>query len=283
MANLGVGVRSLAVTTNRAPSGAIWGQCPWLDIFQGTKNGWVFHEDFIGFGETVVTASNIGVYSAAATYHTYEDTGGKVHILATETDGVLRLETDTTDNDEVWLCTGGNKAAGTVPGGGGLWKFPTALGGGQWMCFEARIRYGSITIGNWAVGLTEEAFGANDAFADAGTLIVKDYIGFEQVEAVATAVNCVHATASGAQVVVQAAAETLATASTWLKVGMLYHPDFGLYYYTDGQRPAAAVVAPTATNFPDGEELQLSIGIKNSSAAANTLDIDWWRMAAWYD
>jgi len=81
--------------------------------------------------------------------------------------------------------------------------------------------------------------------------------------------------AGGARVAINS---TLATASTsYVKLGMRCVAGT-VTFYVDGVADATTV-ASSATNFPLNALVAPAFATKCGSAAANTLHIDWWRMA----
>ena len=67
-----------------------------------------------------------------------------------------------------------------------------------------------------------------------------------------------------------------------------YFDGKGYYYYINGQQivPTTAGgaadkvgILPSATSFPDGEEVGLMLATKVGTAAEVKVDIDWWRFA----
>lgn len=258
--------------SKRGPSQIIWGDCPWVEIVNDPSLGRTFADDFTSFTGTV--ASNVGKYGQ---WYSFEDTGGAVSQIATDVNGVVSLVTDTTDNDDIILTTGGNT--------GGLAIFNTAANSGTKLWFEARVKPAAITKGNWFVGLAEEGLAVTDGiFADAGTLVDKDMVGFAVLEADSAALAVKYNTASGGGITTPSTPSKTLVAGQWYKLGIKYDPETGLTYYivdeTAGTETSnATAIAASATNFPDGEELAIYLGLKNSSGATNTLSCDWVRFA----
>jgi hypothetical protein len=256
--------KNLDGDTTSGPSPAIWKDCPILDIIVDPGVGYHFFDDFL----------NTPVLSTGATtglYTTFADTGTTLTQVATETGGVFRIVTDTTDNDEAWLTTGGNT--------GVMGVINTAANSGKKLWFEARVRPNQITNGNWLLALAEEGLAAENTLSDAGAIADKDVIGFSVSEDDSDGIDFVYNTASGGGVTRSSPIKVLAAASTWVKLGITYDPAIGIYYFVDGLVYNATAVAASATNIPDTQELALLLGVKNNGTTAVSLDIDWWRFA----
>lgn len=261
----------------RGLSGSLWKGVPILEANVNPSAGKFLFDDFLSFGGTVT--SNVGTYSSkAGGYYSYEDTGGSITQLATEVDGVIRLTTDTSDNDEVWLQSG---TATSVFG-----KF--ASSGGKKLVFETRVRPISITTRNNYIGFAEEGFAVADAITDAGAMVTtKDFLGFRSLEGDAADYDTVFQKASQTTQVIKDDALT-AVASTWYKLGFVFDPNANntsqlLRYYVDGVLIAGTVTSAilSAATFPDGEEMAPVWGVKNGTTTAVALDVDWW--AAWQE
>lgn len=256
------------------PSGSIWGNVPFAESLIDPSIGYGVHENFLGFNGLLT--STTGDYSGTGgPYYSYQDSGNTILQIATEVGGVVRITTDTTDNDESWLQFGG--VAGVV---GKL-----ASSGGKKLCYETRFRVDTITSRNVFIGLAEEGFAAADAITDAGAMVTtKDFIGFRSLEGDANGLDTVYQKASQTTGVVKDDAQTL-VASTWYKIGFIFDPNYyntnkAIRFFIDGVELADGVaqsVLDDAT-FPDGEELSPVWGVKNGTTAAINLDIDWWRI-----
>jgi hypothetical protein len=257
------------------PSGSIWGNVPFEESRIDPDIGYGVHEDFLAFNGLLT--STTGDYSGqAGGYSAYQDGSNTILQLATEVGGVVRITTDTTDNDESWLQLGG--VAGVFG------KLATTSAGKK-LCFETRFRVDTITSRNIFIGLAEEGFAAGDAITDAGAMVTtKDFIGFRSLEGDANALDNVYQAASQTTVVVKDDAQTL-VASTWYKVGFIYDPNYyntnkSIRFFIDGVElgDGVAYSALDDATFPGGEELSPVFGVKNGTTAAINLDIDWFRI-----
>ena len=232
------------------PSPRIWSDMPMV------QSDWEYgqlarvRDDFCNFG------------TDEGGWYDYTDTGNTVTQLATEEGGVVRLSLDATDNDESWLISGNNTA--------GFMKITA----GKKFAFEARVRVNQIVDQALFVGLCEEAFAASDGFTDdSGVLADKDYIGFRVLTAAPAGLDTATRTSGdAAETVIQDGAQTL-VAGTWYKLGMKCDGTT-ITFYVDGV--ALGTTTTTAgTGVPDGEELAVAFGLKNGTAAARTMDVDW--------
>lgn len=207
-------------------------------------------------------------------YGLYADTGGTVTQLATASGGVIRITTDTTDNDEVWISAG---AATGVFG-----AVSDTAGSDKLTVFETRVRFPQVgNTYNAIIGLSEEGLAAADTVTDAGALASKDLLGFWVLEADGDALNfgyrkagqTAQTTISGVQALV---------ANTWYKLGFVYDPaapeSKKISVFIDNVEQSTYVTATNiaAATFPDGEELTFLAGVKNQTTTASALDIDWW-------
>lgn len=250
-------------------SPAIWSR---VSIPADPRGGFTFFDNFHSFAGAVST--NVGTYNGAAgAYRSYEDTGGSIAQLATNRNGVVRLTTDGTDNDEVWIQPGG---ATTVLGAVGS---SFANGNTLPLLFETRFKISQITSGNLFLGLSEEGLAAADTITDAGALASKDFLGFAMLEDAAATLKFIFRKAGGAAVTV-ATVKTLVE-DTWYKVGFAFDPN-GLAankitIYLDGVDIGTYVTSTqlALATFPLDEELNILAGVKNSAAAALALDLDW--------
>jgi len=193
--------------------------------------------------------------------------------------GEVEIKLDTTDNDEGWIQSGGET--------GNMAKFLLqATDVPHTMAFEARVKASSITTGGWFVGFGEEGMSVADTIADGGTIVDKDYIGFFLPEVDSNGVDAVYNKASGANPTISVANIHTVVADTYVKLELIYNYKNSqaqqIKWYMNGVRNATYVtktLVDNATNFPGDEEMALLFGGKNSSAAANTFTMDWWRAA----
>lgn len=238
--------------------------------------GYFVGDDFLSFGLTTAVGSNVGRYaSRAGAYLSYEDTGGSIAQLATEVGGVVRVTTDTTDNDECWM----------QPGGATSVIAKAASSSTKLVVFESRVRVSQVASGNYFVGLSEEGLAAADTVTDAGALASKDLLGFWILEGAPTSLIFGYRKAGQAAQTVFTYGTAIA-ASTWYKVGFVLDPEAPpsqcLKAFVDNTEQTtygASSILDDAT-FPDGEELNFLIGGKNGTTTATAIDCDWWAVYA---
>lgn len=244
----------------------------------GLSNMYFLGDDFTGFALSTAVGTNVGRYASSGSgYLSYEDTGGSITQLATEIGGVARITTDGTDNDEVWLQPG---MATSVFG-----KVSDTAGDDKLLIFEARFRVGQVTdTYNTFIGLSEEGLAAADTVTDAGALASKDLLGFWVLEGDGDSLKFGYRKAGQAVQTVGTFGTALA-ASTWYKVGLVYDPREipakRIKFFVNNVEQTSYVTATNiaAATFPDAEELQPLFGIKNGSAAASNVDLDWFLAA----
>lgn len=187
--------------------------------------------------------------------------------VAASKDGVVRLTTGATNNDEAAIAYG-NDAAGCIK----------ADATTDWW-YEARVKVnqGNVAKGHF-VGLAEETGVGADLFTD-DTMAMKviDSIGFQLLAAtdVAAKWQAVMHLNGGARVAIDTDVGTPSTTS-YVKLGMK-SVSGTVYFYVDGAFVASTTSA--TTNFPLDQVMAPTFGIKTGKAAAVTLDIDWWYAA----
>ena len=266
--------------SHEGPSDIIWRKLDLNSIRENFGFGVLVEDDFHGFGLTTAVASNVGRYaSRAGVWKSFEDTGAVISQIK-HVDGVIRLETDSTDNDEVSLQLGGD-------GTGTSFVISDTAGDDRILGLEFRFRVGQVgNTYNIFLGLAEEGSAATNFIADDGTLASKDLIGFKVNEDDGTGLDIVYRKAGQALQTVKESALTLA-ASTFYKVGLLYNPAEEpakriRFWANSVANDVGSYVTATniaATTFPDAETLNLIFALQSASAAAKNLDIDYVRVA----
>ena len=128
------------------------------------------------------------------------------------------------------------------------------------------------------VGLAEETgVGADFMTDDTMAMKVLDSIGFQIVHAAAAAAQwqSMMQLSGGARAAVNA---TLVLGSTnYVKLGM--KSVLGtVTFFVDGVADATTVLS-SAANFPLDQVMEVVFATKTGKAAANSLDIDWWKVA----
>lgn len=249
----------------------------WAQIVRGamTPDGHnaarLIYDDFdcLVAGEAV--SSNVATYiTGSGGWTSYEDTGGAIAQIATDNNGVITLTTDTTDNDENWLGRGSATSVCAM--------VSDTAADARFLAFEARFKVSAVAS-NCFVGLGEEGLAAADSITDAGALADKDWIGFYALEADGDALKFGYKK-SGQTIQNVATVHTL-VADTYVNVGFVYDPDETAdkkikVYVNNAEKTAARVTATNiaAATFPDGEELNVYFGHKNSTTSANVMSVD---------
>lgn len=260
---------------NANPSPSIWADCP-NTLLNDKSLGHFMHEDFLATPliNTTITAAllariMIGQMSISG------DADTVVTAKASEVGGYVDLETDGDDNDAVALFT---EPFGTITKNSGK-KF--------W--FEARFEIGDVA-GDYGlfVGVAEEAAASLDVVADdAGALIGESYIGARVLTADPDGLDIAYKKDAGTEVVVLEDA-TNATAiptadraslvnDTEVKFGFRFDGRETLYFYINGVQVATQAVD---TTIDQSKNYCAVIGLKTGAAAAESIAIDWVRIAA---
>lgn len=241
-------------TTGAGLSPAIWSDIPLLQMAVDPTLGVVAGDDFVSLAVDGFPYDIVG-------------TNGTFVPVAGQTYGVARATAPGTDNDEIFVSSNNNLA--------GLIKADATS---TW-AVEALVQINQIATAQGVfVGLSEETATGADFMTD-NTMAMKvlDWIGFQIIHATDAAAiwQTVHCLNGGARVAVSA---TAATASTsWVKLGMKSVAGV-VTFYVNGVA-LADTVASSATNFPLDQVMQFVIASKCGSAAANYINIDWWKAA----
>ena len=271
MARTYMGVDQL--DTNRRPSDNVWRGAPILEYLVGQKGGFFDFDDF-------ATMTAAGTNAALSKYKVV-GTNGTAVLLASDDGGVIRCFTNTTANNESYLCYG--QAVGAV----GQLTINTP---NEWW-FEARVRYQDIVNSGTFVGFTRPADMASGFIVNGATAMIAssaDYFGFSQYQGTPTALNIVYNTA-GTETVYKANAQVIAT-NTWYKLGIRFGSQFDsnlVRFYINGKEVANTAgtlgVAANATNFPSAVKVAPIFAAKTSGTTSANLEIDWWRLCTVID
>lgn len=232
----------------------IWSDCPLLEMTVDPTLGITDGDNFT---------------RVQATGFPYELVGanGTFAAVAGQAQGVARILATGADNDEAYISSNNDKA--------GIIKADATK---NWW-FEARVKLSQITAEQGVfVGLAEETgVGADLMTDDTMAMKVLDSIGFQIVHAVAAAAQwqSMMQLSGGARA---AANATLALGSTdYVKLGM--KSVLGtVTFFVDGIADATTVLS-SAANFPLDQVMEVVFATKTGKAAANSLDIDWWKVA----
>jgi len=244
--------------TSAGPCPSIWGDCPWLEMIADPRQGYLLWDDFTQFTDDT---GNGWIISGTNDTHVLD---------ADQVGGVLNLGVAGADNDDAYMSSGNNEQ--------GIGKIYSTTPRDLW--FEARVQMSSVTDMAHFIGMAEEGLAAADTLAnDTGALASKDFVGFHADTAAPTALDAVWRKATKTAQVHKAGAKTIAI-STWYKLGFRYHAATDtLRYYVDGTQVGTDLDVSGATDFPDGEELCILIGIHDGAGAASNIKIDWVRFA----
>lgn len=241
--------------TSRKRSDAVFQGIDTVAIAHGALGGRHFRDDFEFIGNT-------------GERYTLVEADGSIAGLVTEEDGVVRMTTGGTDNNECYI-------------GGGVDEFVIAninAGKGR-MAVEFRVRPQEILDQGIYVGLGEEAFSAANALVDAtGALVDKDFVGFHILTANPAEFDAVFQTAGGAGRTVHKEIAATIVANTFVKLGIAFIDPL-VFWFVNGVVVDATGVKESAAEFPDGEEMHIQFGIKTGEGTTKRLDIDWWEFA----
>ena len=259
----------------RGPSPAIWENCPVLDYMLNPQLGVHYFTDFLD-GIVVASTQNTAAAAALGTtgdWAAFTSANPTITTLATNYQGVVRLST-TDDNKDAAIAY--PKSAQTA----GIFKF--IAGKKLWM--EMRIAQVDVddSFSQAWFGFCEQGLLATGTLLliDEAGMADKDYVGFVRIYADGNALDTTYNTDTGgtSPVVLGSGDNVTVTAGTFVKLG-IYCDGTTVFFYADGVRLADSVLL-TATDFPDGEEMALYIGVMGGVSAENGIvDVDWVRIA----
>jgi hypothetical protein len=255
---------------------ALWQGIPWDEIQAGTRDGWVFFDDFINMPA-------LGEADAADTkYASYGDGGTTIQQAADFKSGAVAITLDGGDNDEGSIQTGGNT--------GGFAEFIRhATGAPHIIAMEARVKKSVITAGTaMFVGLADPGSAAADLMVDdTGAMKDANWLGFHATQLLSTTDMTFSYRANGQAVQDLISDVHTLVADTFVKVGFLY--DYRnaalrqISAWVDGviQSTYVTKTLMDAATFPGtaNDEMAPILGAKSHIAVAQTLSADWWRIA----
>lgn len=254
----------------RGLSPRVWGKArDQLLSPDGSSPSFMFGDDFLNHPTVAAAGTNFNGYAVAI------DTGDTGNPVATETGGVVRMATAATDNNEIWMTSGGNL--------GVLGKISDTAADAKLTIFEARIRFTQVADNGGAVfvGLAEEGLAAaNTKVDDTGVMADKDFIGFNTIHANGDLLSINYKKEGQTQQAVGSGSAI--AAATWYKLGFVYDPleptSRRISFFIDNVEQTDYVTGTNiaAATFPDAEELAFLIGIKAGAAGVASVDIDWW-------
>jgi hypothetical protein len=286
--------------SGRNLSQRLWRGFPLDEIFGGPNGigaGVGIFDDFVSFDTAVDAAAATVLYgnggqrcyidsSCTITQLKYSNT-----LAASGAHGVLELATSASDNDEASIQWGGATGA-LFTMDDTAYTATTDIA--RDLAFEIRIRPSGATtpIGDnglaFFVGLMEEASAIQNALVDdTGAVIDNDFIGFSKLHASGTddagSLDFTYKT-DGQTVQAGGTGEggiadfhTMAY-NTWVKLGFRYNSQAKTVTAFLNGVPNSTIVTSTQTaaaTFPDAQGLAPIIAVKNGTATAWALDVDW--------
>jgi len=242
--------------TDRKPSPAIWGDCPWRDINdpRSLVDGYARRWDFATFR----TATNVNAAEAywADGLKCFGSDGAAIAALDAQGGGIT-LSSDG-DNEGVSL---------------GQMVYPFQISRStKKLWFECRLKTSTIadTKHGFFVGLIDSsALSATVPIASAGTLADENFVGWHRLEGDGDKVDAVYKADGVTQVTVEADAVTLA-ADTWVKLGMKWDPEdsYKLKFYADNLLIDSYTMASAdGTDFPNDVRLGFVFALLNATAS----------------
>lgn len=269
----------LGINTDRGPSPALWGDCPFDDILSDLNVGYGFSDDFMSYGKTVpTTEGTFGVYKA------FTSTGGRLADTVGGLGGQLGIDSDGDDEGASIQC--GSAPFRISNSDKALW-------------FEARVKISSIanTKADMFVGLMELAaltatvpITATTGTTGSGQAAMADQnlVGWLHPGGAITANGGSTGSpiykANGVTAVAVQAAPATFVADTFIKLGMKWEPKADgsagiLSFWVNGAKQTTTYTMATAagTDFPNDVYLSPVFAILNTAASVTTGTIDWWR------
>ena len=251
-------VSSLATAGGVGLSPVIWNDCPRLQMMLDPTIG-IMASDF--FQTVQATGFPYEISGTNGTFTAVASAPGTALLLATGT-----------DNDEAHIAYNADV--------GGL---ITCNASKKWW-FEARVKLSQATAeGGVLVGLLEQA-ASQDAIMATNSMILTatlDYIGFQIVEASATALTWRTINQLASRTAINEAAYPAST--SYIKLGMKSVPNAAgtlatVTFYVNGVA-LPDTVTTAGTNFPLNVTLIPQFGIKTGKSAAFSMTLNWWSAA----
>lgn len=252
--------RHIAKQRERGHDYKFWSDFPEMSQFPDANIGLFQDEDFIRPPDMASATNNGGWLS-------YQDTGNTILPLDTYPGGIWALTTDGTDEDEVWLQSGGAT--------GGQFYFSSTTGHSHDQWWETVVDVDRITANAVAYfwGLAEKASAVANHLVDAtGALqTARAVVGFHSLVAAPQTMRAVYNTASGTVASLGTAATLVV--GTFTRFGIRYRRSNNkVEYWVNGTKMWD--VAIDTANFPDGVNLTPMWGFKSTTATATNLYLD---------
>ena len=271
---------------DEGPSPIIWADFPIQRCKFDPNFGFFFHEDWNGKG-VIATNQNAAVQSNGYLAFTDNDAYtemARTTARTTNTAGLgrvaMNLKAGDTDQSQIVL---------NWPTGAVCAEMDTHMG---MLCFEANVAFSSVTDTDmgWFLGLTQEATAANSFLGDESADIADvDAIGWLLGSADAdSAVPVYQTSGNGTTVNKRTAYSTALAISTNYRFGIQYEPEKEVCrWFVDGVQIGADLSIGTS-DFPDGEELAVTLAVQAPDGGAGSGDVDvymtinWWQVGQVY-
>jgi len=254
-----------SANTGRRPSPAIWGDCPFLSILEGSIAGMIMANDFTEGG--LITSPTTSAALVGLPYSGFGSSGATITYSDEIGGGIVIAET--TDNEGCSFFSLSHCFQM------GLTKGP--------LWFEARIKPS-------ATATTEQSMfiGLHDSTAKsitvplgaaAGALSDANYVGFHKLETDLTSIKTVYKSNTVDAVTLETCTSAL-TAATFVKLGFKKDRTGLLSFYINNVKQAETfqVLNDLGTGFPgDVTMAPILAMILGAAASDNTITMDWWR------
>jgi hypothetical protein len=255
-----------SAVTDRAPSPAIWGDCPILSILEGSLAGNMLIDDFDKGG--LITSPTSSAALVGLPYSGFGDTGSTI-TYADELGGAIKLLSDGTNNDATQLFSLSHCFKM------GLTNLP--------LWFEARIKLSNITSTGLAffLGLADST--AKDSAVcltdSASALADLNLVGFHMLDTDVGSVKPCYKANTVTAVDLETVASAIA-AATYVKLGFKKDRS-GLVTFFINNVPLGTpfqVLNDLGTGFPGDVTLApcLSLAV-GAVTGEQTIIMDWWR------
>lgn len=263
----------------RMPSPKIWADCPVLQILADPAKGFYLWDDFKNSVVDRVFTSQLGIIAGDINWYAYEDGDITDVILTADDSGVLKLDSDGTDDDVTMITTGANLT--------GVINTPKK-GERKRFWFEARVAKSTVDNNDMGmfVGLAIPGE-AKDGhiLGAAGVMMGVDYLGFWVEEGDGDDLCTVYNDSSAGSA--QAVHDLVTmTAGTYYRLGMRLDVDTDIIKcYVNGVYMGTTYDIDIASiNFPDDVDMDVLIGQSSGSSGGNSdyILIDWVRVAQEY-
>lgn len=266
-------VGDVRAVDTRAPSRAVWRECPWTELQNGTRDGFAYFDTFLS---NQVQAANVAAASttlndpwAAFTNATAGATVASGVSPTDATGAVVLASTTAQEGVHMGLFTAKNTAAPI-----------DALSATNRVWFEGRVKVSGIATTESCLFFGLMKVGRAVTLGTIATLgaavAAVDHVGF--LKATVTAPTAIQTSiGDGTSTIVNAAAGTFA-ANTYATLGFYWNGTTGVFY-VNGVADSTTI-STSSTQFPTTDSLTLMIGLMAGAAGtAQTATFDWVRVA----